>query len=145
MYFLTSLLVGPLYGFGRGVVALKQPIRKGLLNLSWSRVLLSKIGVNSFLEPDPVWYGVLRNVRSDEITFLQVRLKNGGFYTGELRSYGLVADKEKQKDFYIVNPYFRASSAEDYQKLEVDGVLLSFADADAVEIVKQTKMALQTA
>jgi Family of unknown function (DUF6338) len=140
LYFMTSLVLGPLFGFVRGIVALKQPIRSEVLVLRWCRWLLTRVGVNSFLETDPVWYGVLRNNRTDEFTFLQIRMKSGGYYTGELRSYGLVADKEKQKDFYIVNAYFRASDQEDYRRLEVDGVLLNFADAEAIEIVKQSRL-----
>jgi Family of unknown function (DUF6338) len=140
LYFLASLIFGPLFGFLRGTVALKQPIRSKFLALRWCRWLLTRVGVHSFLETDPVWYGVLRNTRTDEFTFLQIRMKNGSYYTGELRSYGLVADKEKQKDFYIVNAYFQPPDQEEYRKLEVDGVLLNFADADSVEIMKRARI-----
>ncbi len=67
-------------------------------------------------------------------------MKNGSYYTGELRSYGLVADREKQKDFYIVNAYFRGPDQEQYRSLGVDGVLLNFADADSVEIIKRARI-----
>jgi hypothetical protein len=140
LYFMTSLAFGPLFGFFRGIVALKQPIRNRFLALRWCRWLLTRMGVRSFLETDPVWYGVLRNTGTDELTFLQIRMKNGTYYTGELRSYGLVADKEKQKDFYIVNAHFRASDQEDYRKLDVDGVLLNFADVDSIEIIKRSRI-----
>ncbi len=140
LYFLTSLAIGPPFGFVRGIVALKQPIRTKVLVLRWCRWLLAKIGVQSFLETDPVWYGVLRNNKTNEFTFLQIKMKNGSYYTGELRSYGLVTDREKQKDFYIVNAYFRGPDQEEYRRLEVDGVLLNFADADSVEIIKRARI-----
>ncbi|HEY2547195.1 MAG TPA: DUF6338 family protein [Candidatus Acidoferrum sp.] len=140
LYFLASLTLGPLLGFLRGIIALRQPIRSKVLTLRWCRKLLSRVGVHSFLEPDPVWYGVLKNNPTNELVFLQIGMKNGSRYTGELRSYGLVADKEKQKDFYIVNAYFQAPQAEEYRKLEVDGVLLSFSDADSIEVIKRSRI-----
>jgi len=29
--------------------------------------------------------------------------EGGGFYTGELKSYGIVSDSERNKDFLLVN------------------------------------------
>jgi hypothetical protein len=136
-YFVLTLFGGFLLGFLRGVLALNQPVRKILGGFGWFSRLLKQLDIPSFLQAEPVWYGVLRQSAKNEQTFVQVRMKNGaGYYTGELKSYGIVDDFKRDKDFYLVNVFFKGTEQEAYRKLNVDGILLNFADAYSIEITK---------
>ena len=140
LYVVLTLGGGYVFGFFRGVLALNQPIRTGLGGYRWFSLLLERLGVHSFLQTEPVWYGVLRQTAKNELTFMEVRMKSdGGYYTGEVKSYGLVEDSQREKDFYLVNVYFRNTVQEEYRKLDVDGVLLNFADVLSIEIKKRPR------
>jgi hypothetical protein len=126
-------------GLVRGAVSLSQPVRKSLVGQAWVRNLLSKAGIFSFLKEEPVWYEVLRQRSKDELTFVQVRMKDtGGFYAGELKMFAIVDDSERQKDIYLVNVFYRKSEQDNYAPLDGDGVLLNFGDIDAIQVIKQT-------
>ncbi len=139
-YFVLSLIAGFFFGVLRGVLALNQPFRRKLGGFQWISRLLEGIGLYSFLQTDPVWYGVLRQTSKDELTFVQVRMKGGGgFYAGELKSYGILEDSKREKDFYLVNVYFTKRDEDPYTKLDSDGVLLNFADVDSIEVTKRLR------
>ncbi len=139
-YCVLSLIAGFFFGVLRGVLALNQPFRRKLGGFQWISRLLEGIGLYSFLQTDPVWYGVLRQTSKDELTFVQVRMKGGGgFYAGELKSYGILEDSKREKDFYLVNVYFTKRDEDPYTKLDSDGVLLNFADVDSIEVTKRLR------
>ncbi len=139
-YFVLSLIAGFFFGVLRGVLALNQPFRRKLGGFQWISRPLEGIGLYSFLQTDPVWYGVLRQTSKDELTFVQVRMKGGGgFYAGELKSYGILEDSKREKDFYLVNVYFTKRDEDPYTKLDSDGVLLNFADVDSIEVTKRLR------
>jgi MFS family permease len=139
-YLISTLAGGFAFGFIRGILALNQPVRKGLGGYHWFSRLLNRLGIHSFLQTEPVWYGVLRQSAKDESTFVEVRMKGeGGYYTGELKSYGILEDSKREKDFYLVNVYFRERHEKSYRKLEIDGILLNFADAECVEVMKRSR------
>ncbi len=139
-YFVLSLIAGFFFGVLRGVLALNQPFRRKLGGFQWISRLLEGIGLYSFLQTDPVWYGVLRQTSKDELTFVQVRMKGGGgFYAGELKSYGILEDSKREKDFYLVNVYFTKRDEDPYTRLDSDGVLLNFADVDSIEVTKRLR------
>ena len=82
----------------------------------------------------------LRDRSRDELTFVEVKMKqDGGFYAGELRSYGIVSDSEPSKDFLLVNAAYKKHQYDDYVKSDADGVLLNFADAESVSFIKETE------
>jgi hypothetical protein len=138
VYFLMSLGVGFALGILRGVLALNQPIRKWLLRFSWCRSALTKAGILSFLQEEPVWWGVLRQNHKDEVTFIRAKMKAGGdFYAGELRSYGILGDSDREKDFSLIHVYHGASSNVAFRQLDADGILLNFADVEVFEIMKR--------
>jgi hypothetical protein len=138
VYFLMSLVVGFALGILRGVLALNQPTRKWLLDFRWFRGCLAKVGVLSFLQEEPVWYGVLRQNHKDEITFIRARMKGrGDVYTGELKSYGILRDSERQKDFFLINAHYAASSDVPFRQIDADGILLNFADVEVIEVMKR--------
>ncbi len=142
LYFLLSLGAGFALGMTRGVLALNQPIRKWLLDFGWFRGLLARVGVLSFLEEEPVWYGVLRQDHKDEITFIRPKMKGrGDVYTGELKSYGILPDSEREKDFYLVNAYYAVSADAPFRHIEADGILLNFADVEVIEVMKRLLVA----
>ncbi len=139
-YFVLSLIAGFFFGVLRGVLALNQPFRRKLGGFQWISRLLEGIGLYSVRQKDPVWYGVLRQTSKDELTFVQVRMKGGGgFYAGELKSYGILEDSKREKDFYLVNVYFTKRDEDPYTKLDSDGVLLNFADVDSIEVTKRLR------
>ena len=83
--------------------------------------------------------GLLGVLPKNERTFVEVRMKqNGGFYTGELKSYGIVPDSEPNKDFLLVNAAYKKQESDTYVSLAADGVLLNFADAESISFIKET-------
>jgi hypothetical protein len=137
-YFLLSLGVGFAVGIVRGVLALNQPIRKWLLDFRWIRGPLTKVGILSFLQEEPVWYGVLRQNHKDEITFVRARMKGrGDVYTGELKSYGILGDSDREKDFFLINAHHAESSDAPFCQVDADGILLNFADVEVLEVMKR--------
>jgi len=101
------------------------------------------LGVLSFLQEEPVWYEALRQRTRNERTFVEVKMKqDGGFYTGELKSYGIVPDSERNKDFLLANVAYKKSEEVPYVRLDADGVLLNFADAESVALVKETDVSI---
>src|SRR5208337_759827 len=138
LYYFVSLLTGILVGFLRGTLSLKQPVRNWLINSAWFGQLLFKVGIMSFLQEEPVWYGVLREERSGERTFVQVKLKgNGGFYTGELKYFAILPDSEREKDFYLVNAHYSRSQQDEYTPVDADGILLNSGDTESIEVIKR--------
>jgi|SRR5271154_618385 len=138
LYLCFTLFAGFLLGLLRGYLALVQPVRNTLASRDWYLDILRRLKIPSFIDENPVWYGVFRDQgQSNEVNFVQVRMKSGGYYAGELARYGILKDSEKNKDMYLVNVYFRTGIAEAYQKMTSDGVLISFADVEAVEISKR--------
>ena len=140
-YFISSLAWGFLFGLLRGVFALRQPVRNKLLNFSWFNRILNQLGIYSFLEEEPVWYGVFRQDGPGEAIFVQVTMKgNGGFYAGQLERYGILDDSAKDKDFYLVKVSYRATGANKFQKLDAEGILLNFGDVEAIEVMRQGRL-----
>lgn len=90
-----------------------------------------------FLQEDPVWYFVLRQRSPDTMVFLEVEMKNGaGIYTGTLKSYGILDDSVKSKDFYLEDVYFKENRSGSFVGLRCDGVLVNFEDVLSVQVVK---------
>ena len=97
--------------------------------------MLVRFGVLAFLEEAPVWYEALRQKIRNERTFVEVKMKErAGFYTGELKS---VADSERNKDFLLVNAAYKKTEESAYVPMDVDGVLLNFADAESMAVIKE--------
>lgn len=138
IYYLASLAVGFFLGLFRGVLSRSQPFRNWIAGFKPFRWLLTKAGIIGFLQDEPVWYGVLRQRTKDEITFVEIRMKDDrGFYAGELKSYGILRDSERNKDFYITNAYHKKSSTEEFTRLNADGVLLNFGDVESMQVIKR--------
>jgi Family of unknown function (DUF6338) len=139
VYYIASLLFGCVLGVLRGVAERDTRIGSWLADNRFLRPLLLRLGVRAFLEEAPVWYEALREKTRDERTFVEVRMKqNGGFYTGELKSYGIVPDSEPNKDFLLVNAAYKKQESDTYVSLAADGVLLNFADAESISFIKET-------
>lgn len=138
-YFVASLVLGFLLGVSRGIAERDRVIGTWLADIPWLSQFLVRLGVLSFLEEAPVWYEALKQKTRQERTFVEVRMKDGkGFYTGELKSYGIVSDSERNKDFLLVNVAHKTSEEGRYVQLDADGVLLNFADAESVAFIKDT-------
>jgi hypothetical protein len=138
-YYIASLLLGSALGLVRGISERERVIGTWLADNRWLSPLLVRFGVLAFLQEAPVWYEALRQRSRNEQTFVEVRMKEGGgFYTGELKSYGIVSDSEPNKDFLLVNAAYKKSENEKYLPIEADGVLLNFCDAESVSFIKET-------
>jgi Family of unknown function (DUF6338) len=137
-YYLVSLLLGCALGVVRGAAERDRQIGTWLADNRFLRPLLLRLGVRAFLEEAPVWYEALRERTREERTFVEVKMKqDGGFYTGELKSYGIVSDSDPNKDFLLVNVAFKKHANDTYVTLDADGVLLNFADAESLSFIKQ--------
>lgn len=138
LYLVASLALGFMIGLFRGIAERDHLIGMWLADIPWFSRALVRLGVLTFLEEAPVWYEALKQKPRHERTFVEVRMKNGtGFYTGELKSYGIVPDSEPNKDFLLVNVAYKSTEGGDYAHMEVDGVLLNFADAESVAFIKE--------
>src|SRR5262249_2531729 len=99
-YLVTSLALGFAVGVLRGIAERDRVIGRWLADIPWLSNVLVRLGVLTFLEEAPVWYEALNQRTRNERTFVEVKMKSGaGFYTGELKSYGIVSDSERNKDF----------------------------------------------
>ena len=140
-YYVASLLLGSILGAFRGALERERRIGTWLADNRWLSPLLVRLGVLAFLEEAPVWYEALRQKTRNERTFVEVRMKQGGgFYTGELKSYGIVSDSEPNKDFLLVNVAYKKTEESSYVPMDVDGVLLNFADAESVAVIKEKSL-----
>jgi hypothetical protein len=140
-YFVASLFVGLVFGLFRGVVQRDRIIGIWLADNRWLSQFLVRLGVFAFLEEAPVWYEALKQKTRSERTFVRVKMKdNRGFYTGELKSYSIVSDSEPNKDFLLVNVSHKPAENGAYEQMDVDGVLLNFADAESVAFIKDANV-----
>ncbi len=134
-YYAASLLLGAILGVLRASAERDGRIGAWAADNPFLRPFLVRLRVRTFLEQAPVWYVALRDRPRDERTFVEVKMKqDGGFYAGELRSYGIVSDSEPSKDFLLVNAAYKKHQYDDYVKSDEDGVLLNFADAESVSL-----------
>lgn len=139
-YLVASLALGFVIGVLRGIAERDRVIGTWLADIPWLSRLLVRLGVLTFLEEAPVWYEALKQKTRYERTFVEIRMKESkGFYTGELKSYGIVSDSERNKDFLLVNVAYKATEAGQYVRMDADGVLLNFADAESVAFIKERK------
>jgi|SRR5271166_1257947 len=130
-YFVFSLLIGYCFGFFQGVLIVKQTVQRS------TEDLLRRFGVPGVLREEPVWYSVLKRSSRGTMVFLEVEMKNAaGFYTGRLRSYGILDDSVKSKDFYLEDVYFKENRPGTFARLQCDGVLLNFEDVTSLQVVK---------
>ncbi len=104
---------------------------------AFSKRLLARLGIPGFLQEDPVWYFVLKQESAATMVFLQVEMKNGtGVYTGRLRSYGILDDSVKSKDFYLEDVYFRQNPSDSFSQLDCNGLLVNFEDVSTIQVYK---------
>jgi hypothetical protein len=136
-YFILSLAVGYAFGFVQGVLIIRQPIRSWIVRKPFPNRVLKRLGVPGFLQEDPVWYFVLKQISPDTMVFLEVEMKNGaGIYTGTLKSYAILDDSVKSKDFYLEDVHFKENRSSSFVRLSCDGLLVNFEDALSVQVVK---------
>lgn len=136
-YFVLSLIIGYLFGFIQGWLIIKQPVRSWIVDRPRPKRLLMALGIPGFLQEDPVWYFVLKQQSAQTMVFLEVEMKNGvGIYTGRLRSYGILDDSVKSKDFYLEDVYFRETRSTAFKALDCDGLLLNFDDVVSIQVRK---------
>ena len=89
--------MGFVLGVFRGIAERDRRIGTWLADNRFLSQFLVRLGILSFLEEAPVWYEALKQKTRHERTFVEVRMKEDrGFYTGELKSYGIVSDSERR-------------------------------------------------
>lgn len=133
-YVWASLSLGYLLGFIEGWMLLRQPLRNLLLKLGWIKDLLLKIGVTGLLDERPVWFYVLNQAPSN-IVYLEVALKeSGGYYTGRLVTYAILDDTERNKDFCLMDVYFKQRYDDKYSSVPCSRLLLNFGDVCSLKV-----------
>jgi len=136
-YFVSSLVAGYCFGFVHGLLIIKQPIRSWVARRRFPARVLRKLGLTGFLQEEPVWYFVLKQRTPATMVFLEVEMKNGaGIYAGTLKSYGILDDSVKSKDFYMENVYFKEKRSAPFTRLACNGVLVNFEDVASIQVVK---------
>jgi hypothetical protein len=150
-YYLASLLLGSVLGAIRGISERDRRIGTWLAVNRWLGPFLVRFGVLAFLEEAP--YGTRHGARKSAMRACSLKCRRrwrrarrkrdrtdeagAGFYTGELKSYGMVSDSEPNKDFLLVNAAYKKTEESVYVPMDVDGVLLNFADAKSMAIIKE--------
>lgn len=135
-YAVVSICASYPFGLLQGWLRINRPIR----TTNWTETLLGWFGITSLLDDDPVWYHVLRQSSIRENVFLEVRMKDGqGYYAGLLKTYGILDDSAKSKDFYLIDVYFKAAADDEYRPLEGEGMLLNFQDVLSIQIAKRVE------
>ncbi|MYD52597.1 MAG: hypothetical protein F4W93_14105 [Dehalococcoidia bacterium] len=94
---------------------------------------------------EPIWYHALSVEKGDfsgAPPLLLVRMKRGDVYYGELASYPVLPDSQKEKDFLIKSAryYPKGDRDQEYRLHEHPGggsVLLNTADVDSIEVYYQ--------
>jgi hypothetical protein len=136
-YLVASLVIGYSLGFVQGWLILRQPIRSWMVRQQSINRVLNTFGIPGFLQEDPVWYFVLKQQSANTMVFVEVEMKGGvGFYTGRLRSYGILDDSVKSKDFYLEGVYFKESRSASFAAVDCDGLLLNFEDVASIQVRK---------
>jgi uncharacterized protein DUF6338 len=136
-YLVASLALGYCFGFVHGWSIIRQPIRSWIVRGQLPSRLLTKLGISGFLQEDPVWYFVLKQNSPLTMVFLEIEMKNGaGIYTGRLRSYGILDDSVKSKDFYLEDVYFKQGRSDRFSALNCDGLLVNFEDVASIQVRK---------
>lgn len=122
----------------RGVTALTGKVRS-IPVLKWVR------SPRPVYPDEPIWYHALsveKAIVSDAPPLLLVRLKSGDVYYGELASYPVLPDSQKEKDFLIKSAryYPKGDREQEYRLDDHPGggsVLLNTADVDSIEVYYQ--------
>ena len=91
---------------------------------------------------EPIWhhaFSVKTNTFTKARPFLLVRMKRGDVYYGELASYPVLPDSQKEKDFLIEKAryYPKGDREQEYRLDDHPGggaVLLNTADVDSIEV-----------
>jgi hypothetical protein len=84
-----------------------------------------------------VWYEALRERSTNGRTFVEVKMKSGDFYTGEIKSYGIVADSERNKDFLLIKVAHKKQQTDTYVSSDADGILFNFAHAESLSFINK--------
>ena len=91
---------------------------------------------------EPIWYHTFGVEKPEPPPRLLVRMKCGDVYYGEIASYPVLPDSQKEKDFLIKSAryYPRGDRDQEYRLEEHEGggaVLLNTADVDSIEVYYQ--------
>lgn len=132
-YLWTALALGYFLGFIEGWLLLRQPVRTWLLD-EGLRPLLERIGVPALLDERPIWFDVLSRPPSETV-FVEVALKHdAGYYTGELKTFAIVDDTERNKDFCLTEVHFKKQDNEPYSRVPCSNLLLNFEDVYSLRV-----------
>ena len=92
---------------------------------------------------EPIWHHAFSVENSEARPLLLVRMKRGDVYYGELASYPVLPDSQKEKDFLIKGAryYPKGDREQEYRLDEHPGggsVLLNTVDVDSIEVYYQS-------
>jgi hypothetical protein len=130
MYFLVVVIGGYFFGLVRGYQIHMKRIQ---------RALFKKLGLSVSLEDRTVWSLVMEGDRAEDYdTWVEAELKDDrGFYSGRIKTSPLVANSERNKDFYLRPASFKPNRNAQYEDLPNNaGVLLTFAEVISVRVIR---------
>lgn len=105
----------------------------------FQRSLFKKLGLTVALEQRTLWSVVMDGDRAEDAdTWLEVELKDDkGFYQGRLKTYPIVAESERNKEFYLKPAKFKEKRSDKYLPLpEGSGVLLTFCEVVSMRVAR---------
>jgi hypothetical protein len=150
LYVLVSLITGYLLGFLLGWLKLRHPIREWIFSKDRFRKMLVPLRIFSVLDESPISYEIFSRpslaAGKEQIVFLELELReSAGFLTGEVEQYAIVRDEEPHKPVVLRDAWYRATKAEEYERLDSSRTLVDLSDALVVNVSYQDKEAAAAA
>lgn len=137
-YFLVMVISAYFFGILRGYQIRTKRFQKSLFK---------RFGLTVTLEKRTLW-NVIMDGDDAEIfdTWLEVELKDGkGFYQGRLKTYAIVADNERNKEFYLKPASFKEKRGDKYEPLpQAAGVLLTFDEVLSIRVARLKRPTTET-
>lgn len=129
-YFLVLVVGAYFFGILRGYQIRTKRFQQSLFK---------KLGLTVALDQRTLWSVVMDGDRPEDCdTWIEVELKDSkGFYQGRLKTYPIVAESERNKEFFLKPAEFKLQRSDRYQPLpDVAGVLLSFCEVVSMRVAR---------
>jgi hypothetical protein len=147
IYLPLSFACGWGMGFARGLLSVWRPLATmarwvRIRESSWVGRQWRRWFRRYLLTGRPILYDVLFPefdvTGESKLVFVEAVLKNDeGTYIGQVKEFSLLRDEEQHKLLYMIDVYRKQTDQADYERLEVDGVLIDLGDVLTLS-VRQT-------
>lgn len=127
-YFLAMVLGAYFFGIFRGYQIRTKRFQTHLFR---------RLGLHVVLDDRTLWNVLIDgDLAEDHDNWVEVELKDDkGFYSGRLKTYTIVADSERNKEFFLEPASFKLKRDDKYQDLaKGSGVLLTFSEVVTIRL-----------